>query len=115
MASAEHVQVKMRDSLAAVTTGVRHDAKALRTELLADFTGLSQQMAEHGLMRAVNVSKRLDQLLRDHQNMHRSDGRDVVKGEANIVFIDLVARQLAAHYAGEDGGLLCGFAHRVLL
>lgn len=115
MASANYVQVKMRDRLAAIAAGVRNHAKAIGTKLLPNFAGLAKQVAEHRLVRSVDVAKRLDRLLWDHQYMHWRYGRDVVKGEAKIVLVHLVARQLAPHHAGKDRGLLCGFAHRVLL
>src|SRR5690242_15694551 len=40
--------------------------------------------------------------LRDHQNMRRGSGRDVIKREYVIVFVDFVAGDLAAQDAGED-------------
>src|SRR5262245_26499051 len=59
-------------------------------------------MPESLLMVRFGFRKRINMLFRDHENMRRSLRRQVVKGDANIVLINLGRRNTSIDYLAED-------------
>ena len=101
-------------SLAGLFTGVEDDAEAVFIEAhdLGDFLDGIEHLASDGSIIRCQVGNALDMLLRDDQDMDRSDRVDVFKGEEIIVFPNFGARDfpgndLAENAVFHDKFLLC--------
>lgn len=87
-ATAEQVDVKVGDALAAVGTVVDHDAEAPRElEPGGELTRREEKVAEEGLVAGLSQTDPVDASLGDHQHMDRSLRIDVMDGDALIVLV----------------------------
>jgi hypothetical protein len=83
------MDVEMLDGLAAVFSGVDHQAVTLDQALLAgNFGGCPQQVSEQRGIRFIGVVHRGDVFSRYHQNMDGRLGVKVGEGVAELVLVD---------------------------
>lgn len=61
-----------------------------------------EQMAHERRIRVLQMGDRGDLLLRDHQDMHRSLGTHIVKGQRQVVLMDNLGRDFLVDDAFED-------------
>jgi hypothetical protein len=111
-ATADHVQVQVKDRLACARARIDHGAVTrLRQALLVgDARGDAQQMAERRFVAPRSVVERLQMLARDDERM---DGRlwvDVAKRHRAIILIDYVGGNLARDNLTKDA---IWFSHKL--
>ncbi len=112
MPASDNVQVQVIDGLPAILAGVNDDAEPIRSMLFSDLSSAMKQMAQRFRVSLLYVRQRWNFTLRDDQDVHGSDRRDVVKGQANIVLKNFVAGNFTGKDTTEDGG--CGHTGSVL-
>ena len=81
---------------------VDHRSEVVQTLLPRHLRCHQQQMAQQRLMIRSSRAQALDRLTGNHQHMHRRLGRNVPKGQAVIVAVDLIAGDLAPQDLSED-------------
>ena len=103
--AAEDVQVKVEDALARSGPIVGHNPKVDETFFLRDGRGGDHEMAEDSLVLG-GCGTKADEpipLLRDEQDVRGCHWVDVPKGVAQIILVDLVARDSAREDRVKDG------------
>ena len=108
--SADHMKVQMVDRLASVLAVVDHKALAVRGEafLLRGFCGGNHEVAQQRRMAVIGLAQ-LGQaltILGDNEEVNLGDGIDIAEGEAHVVLVDDVRRDLLSDDLVEDGDLL---------
>lgn len=104
MAAAEDVDVQMLHSLAAIGADVGDEAETGGAALVAEAGGDLKDVAEGGGIGGDGV---FEGGARDHEEMHRSFGGDIEKGDAEVVFVDdfggyFTAKNLAKNRFGHS-------------
>ena len=89
MPATQHVQVQVVHRLTAVYASVHHHAKACGCMFPADFSGSLQQVSQHFGIVVFNVRKRRNLALWNDENVHGCDRRNVMEGQAQVVFENL--------------------------
>ncbi len=97
------MQVQVEHGLTGLGAAVDHRAPALEPLLPGHPGGHQQQVAQQGLMLPTGVAEMGDRLAGDHQHMHRCLGIHVPEGQAEVVGVHLLAGNLAAQDAAENG------------
>src|ERR1700733_15257465 len=99
MPPTQYMQVQMADRLASIVTGIDHNPVATIERLFpCDARRSPQQMPKQRRMFHLSMSSRSNMLFRNHQQMHRSLGVDVRKGEAQVILV----HPLRWNDAGDD-------------
>ena len=88
------MEVEVMDGLAGLLTDVGDDAIALQTQLLGDLGDDGEDVGHDGGVVLGHFSHGGDVRLGDDQEMSGSLGIDVIKGEADLVLIDFIGRDL---------------------
>lgn len=104
--------MEMGNRFAAVATIINDEAEALvgrvHPEFRSDFSRDKKKMAEEVAVPRLGLSHSWDGLARDDENMGRSLGIDIVKGDCEIVFVDKVRGNLPGNDFFEQGHQLRG-------
>ena len=95
-----HVEVKHR--LTSTGAAVDHRAEVVQSLLFGHPRSHQQQMAQQNRILWSTGPQALDRLAGNHQHMHRSLGGNIAKGQALLIAVDLIARDLAAKDLPED-------------
>src|SRR5262245_59455947 len=104
LAAGEDVQVQMEYALARLGAVVHHETECIaHAELLRHFAGRKQQVPEQSLVLAACARQPVDLFLWDEQDMRRRLRIDVAEGQAQVVLIDDVGRDLAPDDLAEKG------------
>lgn len=103
----EKVQVKVRDFLAAVGSGIGDEAEAGGgdVEFTRDFGGGDHQVAEQGGIGGGGLPHVGEVILGNDDDMDRGLGVDVVEGEAVVVLVDDLGGNLSPDDFAENGGV----------
>lgn len=99
VAAGEHMEMQMRHALPCLLTDIGHHTVALNILFLRHPGNHLKNVRNDGAVAPVNAGNRGNVLLRDHKKMHRCLWVNVVECVADLVFIDLAARDLT----GSDG------------
>src|SRR5664280_3274642 len=101
--AAHDVHMEVRHLLHPVAPGVDERAKTVRHAVLAHQPRRQRQdAAEHRRLGLRHVVEAGDVLFRDDEDMHGRPGRDVEEGEQFLVFVGLLALDLAGDDLAED-------------
>jgi hypothetical protein len=93
----------MIDALPTFFAGVDDTAVASnKTFLICNHGGREQKVTQHRLVLFGGCLQTCERLLGDDENMDGSLGFDVSEGQAAVVFIDDVSRDVAADYPGKN-------------
>lgn len=91
--SAKDVNVQVIDRLAAISATIDDGAVSVRqTKLLGDFLRGQQQVPQQSLILTRSCREVCQFFFGDHQHMRRSLRRDVMKCQAQIIFMDDLSR-----------------------
>ena len=98
------MHVQMRHGLAAVAPVVDHEPVAVfEPELLREGGGGEEEVTKDRLVGGRGLADARDELLRDDEHVHRCLRVDVVDGNAVLVFVRQLGRDLAVDDLLEDG------------
>ena len=95
LAAAEQVEVEMVDGLAAIAAAVDDDSiAAIEFLFRSDLAYDEHHVSEQGGIRGIDGRQGRDRFLGDNEDVHRRLRRDVVKGEAKVVLMNDLCRDL---------------------
>lgn len=111
--SAEEVHMQVRHRLARIRAMIDDQAvsRCRHAEIVPEACGDNEQMAQHLLMRRIDIGDRRDRLDRHDEEMHGCLWLNVSKGDAELIAIDDVRRYVARDNPAEEGRLF-SHAHR---
>src|SRR5438552_3834305 len=101
--TAEYVKMYMIHVLPPHAAGIGDEAEPVRAAVLAREPGRQQHdLAEDGAVSVAGLGERGNMALRDHQDVYRRRGTDVVESEDFRILIHLVRRCFAANDLAKD-------------
>lgn len=101
--AAQDVEVEVFYGLACVLAAVGDNAVAVgEAQNGGQVADHGKDMADGGLVGLVDTVSGLDMLLGDHQEMLGSHGSDIVESQAQLVFVQLLGRDLALNDLAEN-------------
>ena len=109
VAAGQDMEVQVVDTLTGLLTDVGDHAVAIQTQLLGDLGDDGEDMGHHGGVVLGHFGDRGDVGLGDDQEMGGSLGIDVIKGEADLVLIDLIGRDLPFGGIANNFFIVCDF------
>ena len=89
------MEMQVRDTLARLLADVGHHPVALQAQLFGDLGDHGEDVGHHRRVVLADLRHRGDMHLGNHQKVGGRLGIDVIEGEADLILIDLVGRDLS--------------------
>ena len=96
------MNVKVKHRLSSTGSAIDHRAEVVQPLLFGHARSHQQQVTQQSLILGSSGTQALDRLTGNDQHMHRSLGGDIAKGQALLIAVDLIARDLATKDLPED-------------
>ena len=94
VAAGQHMEMQVLDGLAGLVAAVIDNAVALAAQFFADLGDHFEDVCHQGAVLCVDHAGAADMLLGHHQEVDGSLRLDVIESEAQLVFVQLLGRDL---------------------